>query len=617
MSTVHAAMSTVTKTDSQPSEHADLGASCMRRDLQDMQKIDIFLAEYSPFKYLDNDRLISLSSGIAASDTDGITCDVADVVGNDIQVRWDMQLYGNISLKKADRIKTLTDFTQSVGTSKLKLNFESNSLFHRLVLVGERTDTIKHCFEYELTPYPTSLFKHNLMRKPNKPDLYRNFATGFMDATLPIDVTYVIDGGFLLHKVRWSSPIDMKDILPLYLGFLKKLGRNVDIVFDGYSDTPSVKDIEHQRRAANITSVAASRQIDENTKQIGLQDSFLANIQNKKGFIHTLSSCLKRFGFNVHQADGDADTDVVKVALSCATGLSPVAVMAEDTDILVLLLHHRSPGLQDIYFVSPPKRGRGKVAIAGKCISIASLQEKIGVNACDLLPIIHSFSGCDSTSSIFGHGKGSIFKHVTENEHLQKYCRAMQSEASSPKQVGDAGVATMIVLYGGKDKTLGSLRYDKYCLMSLQRRFLPESLPPSESATRLHSMRAHFQAVVWTSLGSSTIKPSDWGWTLHDDHLLPLQIDGDVAPESVLKVIRCSCTSRCMHSSCSCRKHGLQCVSVCKHCHGTDCANVTVDITDPSGTVDSSNTGIFSVADLPDIVYDDDTHLYYVYEEEV
>jgi len=49
-----------------------------------------------------------------------------------------------------------------------------NSLFHRLVVLAERSVDIKSYFVYELTQYQTSLFKDGFMRKPVKSDFKIN-----------------------------------------------------------------------------------------------------------------------------------------------------------------------------------------------------------------------------------------------------------------------------------------------------------------------------------------------------------------------------------------------------------------------------------------------------------
>ena len=89
-----------------------------------------------------------------------------------------------------------------------------------VVLVGKRTDTVRDHFAHELTPYPSSLFKDCFMRKPDKPALYCDILTGFTAEPLPSDVQYVVDGGYMLHKVRWQASSDLCIILPLYLKFL-------------------------------------------------------------------------------------------------------------------------------------------------------------------------------------------------------------------------------------------------------------------------------------------------------------------------------------------------------------------------------------------------------------
>ena len=56
--------------------------------------------------------------------------------------------------------------------------------------------------------------------------------------------------------------------------------------------------------------------------------------------------------------------------------------------------------------------------------------------------------------------------------------------------------------------------------------------------------------------------------------------DLDVAPESLLKVIRCcyksTAQNQCGANSCSCRKYGLKCVSTCAEYFGESCENKEV-----------------------------------------
>jgi hypothetical protein len=324
----------------------------------------------------------------------------------------------------------------------------------------------------------------------------------------------------------------------------------------------------------------------------------------------------------VDQADGDADTLIVSVALNYARQCSePVAVLAEDTDIFVLLLHHRQPTMSPMYFLSEAKKGRGGKMVGGKCFDIGEVQAKIGPRACSSILVVHALGGCDTTSSVYGHGKGTIFKVINDRESLHGFSMTLQSSLASPEQVCKAGIDLLLALYGGKvGETLSDLRYSKYCTMSLSKRFQPERLPPSESAARMHSMRVHLQAVIWGTLDNSDIKPTDWGWKLvNGNRLSPIQIDGPIAPDNVITVVRCNCKGTCSSTACSCRKHGLHCVSACGNCRGTACSNVHADSdanvdNDCESDDDQSDTTDGGI-DVPPLILDDDID--FMYEEEV
>ena len=134
----------------------------------------------------------------------------------------------------------------SVETEKVTI--EPTMLFHRLILVAERNNSLQECFQHELTPYPMSLFKDGLMQKPVKADLYRGFASGLTEAHLPEVVHYVSKEDLLftrLHNLqgRWHPEMDLCDILPLFLTFVSKFDREVDVVFDSYARDQALKTI--------------------------------------------------------------------------------------------------------------------------------------------------------------------------------------------------------------------------------------------------------------------------------------------------------------------------------------------------------------------------------------
>lgn len=163
----------------------------------------------------------------------------------------------------------MTHLSNSCKVESDKVNIDPNTLFHRLIIAGERLGTLQNCFHYDLTPYPLSLFKSGIMRKPDKPSLYKDFAKGMTDAAKPSQLLYVVDGGYLLHKVRWAATMNVSDVLTLFLKYVNSLGEFVSLVFDGYDSGPSIKDQEHSRRSLKGGQIVPDRQINRETKNIG------------------------------------------------------------------------------------------------------------------------------------------------------------------------------------------------------------------------------------------------------------------------------------------------------------------------------------------------------------
>jgi len=76
--------------------------------------------------------------------------------------------------------------------------------------------------------------------------------------------------------------------------------------------------------------------------------------------------------------------------------------------------------------------------------------------------------------------------------------------------------------------------------------------------------------------------PCNWGWLLLNGCYESIMADMNPEPDNILHVIRCNCnTSKkrpCSTNICSCRKHGLVCVSACGDCHGVNWDNCEKEI---------------------------------------
>lgn len=119
------------------------------------------------------------------------------------------------------------------------------------------TANIADYFAYELTHVPMSLFTHGFMRKADKPALAKYITTGIEFPLIPAVIQFVVDGGCLLHRVKWNASTTYLQIVQQYLMYtLRKFGPHTIVVFDGYDHTQlSIKDHEHQRRAVKCSTV--------------------------------------------------------------------------------------------------------------------------------------------------------------------------------------------------------------------------------------------------------------------------------------------------------------------------------------------------------------------------
>ncbi|KAK7487674.1 hypothetical protein BaRGS_00021093 [Batillaria attramentaria] len=91
--------------------------------------------------------------------------------------------------------------------------------------------------------------------------------------------------------------------------------------------------------------------LDDNTLLFESKDTFLSNPNNKQRFIDKLSKALMENGFHTAHASGDADCLIVQTSPKRARE-SQVVLTGEDTDLLVLLLHHVTPQHRDTFMMS-------------------------------------------------------------------------------------------------------------------------------------------------------------------------------------------------------------------------------------------------------------------------
>ena len=433
---------------------------------------------------------------------------------------------------------------------------------------------LEEVMTHELSAFPPALFEENdILRQADKPQLAHaisDFASDAMLDSEPRTDSFVLDGGSLLQRLQWMHGETYGEIVRKYSNFiLQQYGERATIVFDGYENGPSIKDNAHCRRARKGMSPCIN--FTEGSQFTGRKDNFLANSINKQMFISMLSNDLRTQHVSVINATGDADVDIAKCATELACDNS-TTVIGEDTDLLVLLLYYVQDESKTLYFRSDKAKYTRKAAT----YHINGLRRLLGFEMCQQLLFLHAFTGCDTTLRIYGIGKKAIFQRlVKKDQQLQRIANQFIAINQSSQQITELASDAMVTLFGGKcSDSLSIMRSDIFRkkVATSSTHVTPEKLPPTKSAAEYHGRRVYYQIMTWMST-SKFMNPIDWGWTQKDEKLIPIMTDLQAAPDNLLKIIHCNCSTACQTLRCSCRRYSMACTSVCGPCQIKHCLN--------------------------------------------
>ena len=251
---------------------------------------------------------------------------------------------------------------------------------------------------------------------------------------------------------------------------------------------------------------------------------------------------------------------------------TPTVLVGDDSDLLVLLCYYTDIRACDVFFRPEPKTN----ATRRRVWNIKIVKQQLGLAVCDHLLFIHAFLGCDTTSRVYGLGKGAALKKFISSAYFREQAEVFNRERNSTRdEILLAGENALVCLYGGRPgETLDHLRYVKYCekVASRSTRIQPQSLPPTSCAAGFHSLRVRLQVQQWK--GSDAGKAlSDWGWHVEEQQVTPVMTTKPLAPAALLQIIRCNCKTDCSSQRCTCRRNGLDCTAACGQCKGTGCTN--------------------------------------------
>ena len=126
------------------------------------------------------------------------------------------------------------------------------------------------------------------------------------------------------------------------------------------------------------------------------------------------------------------------------------------------------------------------------------LVKKLGEHTCLHLPVLQAFTGCDTTSRLFGIGKSQLMKKMPE---IRAYVKVFCLKEQSQENVVSAGEKVLLCLYNARlgEEDLDTLRVNRWNEKVFQFKMKADkiqSLPPTSAAAKYHSLRVYFQVQV-------------------------------------------------------------------------------------------------------------------------
>ena len=338
---------------------------------------------------------------------------------------------------------------------------------------------------------------------------------------------------------------------------------------------------------------------------------FLSNLVNKKALTHFLCTYIasdgqkklkdspdKKYmlagGFNdgtqtkvvtgdgvqdmptMHSTHEEADTRMLLHATVFNKEQVPgaharVIIESPDTDVMVLAVHY-----------CPKMRNVSEVWIIAqnKCVPIHSICEQLSPSLCDILPIMHSLTGCDTTSSFLGIGKKTALKVLLQDS--EKHKDLITLIGNNEETAIEAASKFVISLYEPKAKKDTSINQLRIKLAKRKDKDIAR-IPPCEDAFTQHTKRCMWQAKLWTSAhinDPDVGNVEDYGWKKDAmGTLSPIFFEGPTAAE-LLSDLVCACKGRkkC-YSGCACNQLAMACTSLCT-CEGDpeECGNVNTQL---------------------------------------
>ena len=175
--------------------------------------------------------------------------------------------------------------------------------------------------------------------------------------------------------------------------------------------------------------------------------------------------------------------------------------VGDDTDLLILLCYHAELDVFGLFFQPEQRTNSTK----RRSWNIKSVKEKLGQEICRHILFIQAISGCDTTSRLYGIGKGLTLKNFVTDIHFREHVKVFDSLPASKEEIVKAGEQVIVCLYNWKpEEGLDGLRFRRCAKMC------PLVLPRFSHKA---SIRVYHQFMQWKGK-EKQVTAEEWGLSL-------------------------------------------------------------------------------------------------------
>ena len=139
--------------------------------------------------------------------------------------------------------------------------------------------------------------------------------------------------------------------------------------------------------------------------------------------------------------------------------------------------------------------------------------QNLGLEMCRCLLFAHAIAGCDTTSRLFGIGKGVPLKKLSTSSAFRGHAQLFTT-AAPRGEILKAGERALVSLYNGKEhESLDNLLYRRFTekVLTSMSPVQVHTLPPTSAAAHYHILRVYYQVQEWMDKHNG-LDPTEWGW---------------------------------------------------------------------------------------------------------